>query len=301
MIAPNDVLALGLSSTEYEGIVFPATESRTSWGHDSVRHTRYRAPGVEIETTGRKPREIKLSIPLVEGMVGPWGENLFTQTYEQLVAKFQAVPLGQLSHPTLGPIVAHVDSVEEVLSSDIANAVMLEVTFTEHLGADETIVDESGNPAPQVETRAARVDAALAAVPAERRPASVESVMVAQMDAAESADTPSEALAALQTMRSTVAAVLALPDLGDASYNELRLSAELLSVSVEAYEARILRLTSPRVYVVPAVMSLTRIARVVYGDSRRMDLLRGANRIADELAVPAGTVLVIPEPPDASR
>jgi prophage DNA circulation protein len=296
-----NILELSLSSTEYEGIVFPATDARTSWGHDSVRHTRYRSPGAEIETTGRKPREIKLSIPLVEGMNGPWGVNLFTQTYEQLIAKFQAVPLGQLSHPTLGPITAHVDSVEEVLSSDIANAVLLEVSFTEHLGTGETIVDESGNPAPQVERRAERVDAALAAVPTARRPPSVAAAMVTQMDAAESADTPGDALAALQTMRSTVAAVLALPDVADAAFNELRLSAELLSASVDAYEARILRLSTPRLLVVEAVSSLGRIAQQVYGDRRRTDLLRSANRLADELAVPAGTVLVIPEPPDVSR
>lgn len=296
-----NILADALSSTEYEGIVFPATEARTSWGHDSVRHTRYRSPGVEVETTGRKPREIKLSIPLIEGMAGPWGVNLFTQTYEQLLAKFQEVPLGQLSHPTLGPIRAHVDTVEEIISSDIVNAVMLEVSFTEHLGADETIVDESSNPAPQVQRRAERVDAALAAVPATRRPSSVATALDAEMIAAESANSTGESLAALQRMRSIVDAVLALPDTSSAAFNELRLSAELLKASVLDYEQRIRNFRTPRVWIVPGVMSLSRIAQLVYGDRRRTDLLRAANRIADELAVPAGLELVIPEPPDASR
>lgn len=301
MISDNDLLARDLSSTEYEGIVFPATETRTSWGHDSVRHTRYRSPGAEVESTGRKPREIKLSIPLIEGMIGPWGTNLFTRTYEQLIAKFIEVPRGQLSHPTLGPIIAHVDSVEEVLSPEIVNGVMLEVSFTEHLGSDETIVDESGNPAPQVERRAERVDAALAAVPASRRPSSVAPALGAEMTIAESATSTGEALAALQRMRSIVDAVLALPDTTSAAFNELRLSAELLKTSVLDYEQRIRNFRSPRAWIVPGVMSLSRIAQQVYGDRRRVDLLRAANRIADELAVPAGFELVIPEPPDASR
>lgn len=301
MIAPNDVLANNLSSTEYEGIVFPSTEARTEWGHDSVRHTRYRSPGAEVETTGRKPREIKLSIPLVEGLIGPWGRNLFTQTYEQLLAKFQAVPLGQLSHPTLGPITAHVDSVAEVISSEIVNAVMLEVSFTEHLGTDETIVDESSNPAPQVQRRAERVDAALAAAPAARRPSSVATALDTEMVSAESANSLGEARAALQRMRSVVDAVLSIPDTAGAAFNELRLSAEMLKASVLDYERRIRNFRSPRLWIVPTVMSLTRIALLVYRDRRRTDLLRSANRIADELAVPAGFVLVIPEPPDASR
>lgn len=301
MISPNDLIARDLSSTEYEGIVFPATETRTNWGHDSVRHTRYRSPGAEVETTGRKPREIRLSIPLLEGMNGPWGVNLFTQTYEQLVAKLIAVPRGQLSHPTLGPIVAHVDAVEEIISTEIVNGVMLEVTFTEHLGTNETIVDESGNPAPQVAARAARVDAALAAVPASRRPPSLAATMDAQMVRAESTDSVAEILAAVQTMRSAVDTVLALPDIAAATFNDLRLAAELLRVSVRAYERRVLRITEPRLYTVPAVMSLRRVAELIYGDSRRVDLLRSVNRVPDELEVPAGTILTIPENPDGSR
>jgi prophage DNA circulation protein len=297
----GNILDEALSATEYEGIVFPASEARTTWGHDSVRHTRYRSPGAEIESTGRKPREIKLSIPLIEGLIGPWGRNLFTQTYEQLLAKFQEVPLGQLSHPTLGPIRAHVDQVDELLSAKAVNAVMLEVSFVEHLGSDETIVDESSNPAPQVELRAERVDAALTAVPEARRPAPVAPAMTTQMEAAESAPSAGEARAAIQTMRRIVANVLELPDIGSAAFNELRLSAELLRASVGAYEQRILGLNSPRVFIVLAVTSLSRIAQQVYGDRRRTDLLRSANRIADELAVPAGTVLSIPEPPNVSR
>lgn len=296
-----NILADDLSATEYEGIVFPTREARTTWGHDSVRHTRYRSPGAEIETTGRKPREIKLSIPLVEGLVGPWGRNLFTQTYEQLLAKFQEVPLGQLSHPTLGPIRAHVDQVDELLSPSAVNAVMLEVSFVEHLGSDETIVDESSSPAPQVELRAERVDAALAAVPEARRPDPVAPAMTTQMEAAESAASAGDARAAIQTMRRIVANVLDLPDIANASFNKLRMSAELLRASVIAYEQRILGLNSPRVFIVLAATSLSRIAQQVYGDRRRTDLLRAANRIADELTVPAGTVLFIPEPPDVSR
>jgi prophage DNA circulation protein len=301
MISDNDLLARDLSSTEYEGLVFPATETRTSWGHDSVRHTRYRSPGAEVETTGRKPREIRLSIPLIEGMNGPWGVNLFTRTYEQLIAKFIEVPRGQLSHPTLGPISAHVDSIDEVLSSEIVNGVLLEVSFTEHLGTNETIVDESGNPAPQLEARAARVDAALAAVPAARRPASIAAVMDAQMTVAESSDSTDEILAAVQSMRIAVDTVLALPDIAAATFNELRLAAELLRVSVIEYERRVLRITDPRLYTVPAGMSLSRVAQLIYGDRRRVDLLRSVNRVPDELEVPAGTILTIPENPDGGR
>lgn len=301
MTAPNDLVARDLSSTEYEGVVFPATETRTTWGHDSVRHTRYRSPGAEIETTGRKTREIRLSIPLLEGMIGPWGQNLFTQTYERLIAKFIEVPRGQLSHPTLGPIVAHVDSIDEIVSAEIVNGVMLEVSFTEHLGSNETIVDESGNPAPQVAARAERVDAALTAVPASRRPASVAAVMDAQMTVAESTDSTAEILAAVQTMRSTVDTVLALPDIAAATFNELRLAGELLRVSVIQYERRVLRITDPRIYTVPALMSLSRVAELIYGDRRRVDLLRSVNRVPDELEVPAGTMLTIPENPDGGR
>ena len=296
------LLAQTISSTEYEGLVFPASEVRTTWGHDSVRHTRYRSPGAEIETTGRKPREIKLTIPLVEGMNGPWGVNLFTRTYEALVAKFQEVPRGQLSHPTLGPIVAHVDQVDEVFTPDMVNGVVLEVSFTEHLGNGEVIVDESNVPAVQVTARAQRVDAALTGVPAARRPATpLATTMETQMTAAESATSVGETLAAIQAMRDAVDTVLSLPDIAGAAFNELRLAGELLRNAINAYERRVLNFARPRVYVVSATMSLVRIARLVYGDTRRTDLLRDANRIEDELAVPAGTLLTIPTPPDASR
>lgn len=297
-----DLLEEALSSTEYEGIVFPSSEVRTSWGHDSVKHTRYRSPGAEIETAGRKAREIKLTIPLIEGLLGPWGRNLFTQTYEQLIAKFTEVPRGNLSHPTLGPIVAHLDQVDEVFSPDVVNGVFLEVSFTEHLGSGEVIVDESDAPATQVTARAERVDAALASVPAARRPATpLATTMDTQMTAAESAASVGETLAAIQAMRDAVDAVLSLPDIAGAAFNELRTSSELLRSSIGAYERRVLNFARPRVYAVPATMSLSRIAQLVYGDRRRTDLLRAANRIEDELAIRAGTLLTIPTPPDASR
>lgn len=123
-------LSESLSTWAWQGIEFPGTETRVEWGHDSARHQGYGQRGVDIETTGQKPRAFTVSIPLRGGLRWTGAERLYPETYLRLREALKT-PEGYLTHPSYGLVTAHVDTISERIDPMKPDGLDLDVTFTE--------------------------------------------------------------------------------------------------------------------------------------------------------------------------
>lgn len=105
---------------------------------------------------------------------------------------------------------------------------------------------------------------------------------------------PTEVLAAFQVVLDAVEAnIAAVEPLGAAQHDAL-VALEQTRVAVLTLRSRYMPNAERQTYVtVPETMPLWKVARLVYGDATKVDLLYKANVVRDAAAVPAGTVLVV--------
>lgn len=298
-----------LASTGYGPIggpfvFFPAQECDTEGGHDSAQHKSLRVRGADIETTGQKPYTVKLTIPLLNGLQGDglWPDDLFPETYRQLIDTFEKHPIGTLTHPIRGPMSVHVDGWSEKLTGDVRNGVILEVSFTEHNADSDLSRTEGVKLAESADDTIVRHAADADALGADLSPSPAPLLAEAEqfMRAVEAAEGISRDIsAALTALRAACNGRLDSTAGIGVGANGYRLAIEQIIGASYRLQDELVETARPRTYVVPEMMSVARIAAlpVVYGDPSLAFLLRGANVIPDPAMVPAGTVLTVPPVP----
>jgi prophage DNA circulation protein len=272
-----------LPECSYRGILFPLESSDMEGGNDFVEHVAYRRRGADMEPAGIKAYRGSLTIPLINAgpLVARYG-TLWPDLRGDLIAEFEAHPIGTLIHPTWGSLEIAVQSWSASDDPTMRNGQRLKVTFEEHNGSLASLVGLDGavttDPTTTVQTQTAQADA-LGAPFAGYAPTSA--TIDEQMTALESATvlTSSEITAAFRTMNAAVDRNLALPS---------------VRVSLQSYYARFApNVSAVRYYRLPAEMSVAEIAQTVYGDISRVALLYAANSFTDPLLVPAGTLVTV--------
>jgi hypothetical protein len=308
-----------ISRCAYEGIEFPTTSVRTQWGHDSVKHSAYRRPGVENETTGRKPLVVTVECAFINSLRG-WGGNLFPARFKRLIDKIKDTPNGVFTHPTRGFMDVHIDDVSEPIDAKSPlNGAYVTLQLTENNATaslqlsdqgTDTTRSSIGDPGTAVKTRAATVDTLLSStvetlglnvgtstLPPELVAAdgSFAAVCDTQLTFLES-DTRTfvEAKAAIAVMRRS--AELFLVDgspFSPIEAHDLRAALEALRAAINTYEDDYIGNVQPTRYVVQSPMTVARVSAVVYGTPTKASLIRAANELPNALFLPPGTELVI--------
>jgi len=287
-------LSESLSTWAWQGIEFPGTETRVEWGHDSARHQGYGQRGVDIETTGQKPRAFTVSIPLRGGLRWTGAERLYPETYLRLREALKT-PEGYLTHPSYGLVTAHVDTISERIDPMKPDGLDLDVTFTEQRA-------ESQELALTLARAAASADAALAA--AAEADAAVSSLSVSSpttigaevagafeyLDAAVRGG--ADAIATFDDLVADLDARLRDSAAAGVGGHAYRTALGRTRAAVLARRAEYLGDTAQTV-TLGDTMSLARAAVEAYGDASRAAELASKNHIDDPLFILAGTVLVI--------
>lgn len=285
-----------LVTASYAGLRFPVLEFDDSCGHAHKAHSAWRVPGADIETTGREPLRTKMRIGLLTTMTGQWaGEVLFPDRFDELVRVLAEQPQGDLWHPLYGLLRAQVATWSYKGDPTCQQGVYLEVDFLEIAATAALPMRLEAEPGEAMTAAAGAADDAVGALTT-KVPATAP--VVAEQLAYLEDDTRSagEAYGALGQVQSAVAAALVHPDLAGPEGHDARAQLRALDAATWAYAERYLQpKPQARTHTVLAPMSLARVAALVYGDPSKATALRRANVIPDELFVPAGTTLKVPD------
>ena len=281
----------------YNGVEFPCVEVSSDRANDSRAHLAWRVAGADVEHTGRGPLKIKVRAIFVNGITGAWPMDMFPGLRDRLESEFLERPLGRLTHPRYGEIDAHFDSWRETLDPAVQQGVHVDLEFTESNGSAfyTVALPESQEPAESMVQAAEAADAAVAAIVSGLEP--LASKVETQLEYLQSDERDAaQAYGALAEVQSAAQAQLDAADLAGIDAHEARAQIRALLAASWAYAERYLTpKPQNRTYVVPVAMSLARIAAHVFGDPTKANLLRSANTFADELFVPAGTVISVPD------
>lgn len=290
-----DALKEHLSPFAYEGVEFPALDTSLSAGHDSAKHAGYRQRGADVETTGPKPKVIKVKVPLYNGL--HWPSALFPGVYADLVRVLDSTPQGLLTHPTRGLLSVHVDEWTESFEGKTKDGLTLEITFTEQRG-EATLLEfaPAASPADVAIAQAAAVDAAAAGLSLADRFLGFADDVASVMDDLASADaTLTQAIASADALVRRCQDDLDDPALAASQYFPLR---SAVGATLAAVTARVAERSGdrPGTFRLPVAMSIAEVAAHpdVYGDASRMGDLLAVNALADPSDIPAGTTLLVP-------
>jgi len=280
----------------YRGVEFPCAETKDSRDNASKAHTAWRVPGADIEHTGRGPLKITMRALFLNGMTGNWPADLFPGVHDLLESAFLEHPTGTLTHPYYGPVEVHFDSFERVFTPDSQEGVTVELQFTENnASAFYPAIIVQQEPGAQLAASAEAADEAVAEVTDALDPLSP--TVETQLDYLEAEDRDAaQAYGALAEIQTAAQAQLDSPLLAGSEAHDARAQIRaVLAASLEYAERYLTPKPQSRTYVVPARMSLARLASLIYGGPSKTTLLRRANTLPDELFVPAGFVVTVPD------
>lgn len=293
-----------LTGASFNGIRFPVETAKVDGGNGFAEHTAYRRPGADMEPTGRDPYKGTLAIPCINNatLEREYGV-LFPDLLQRLIAEFEASPIGNLVHPTLGSFPAAIQTWSQELDPTTRNGVKLNVSFTEHNGSVSIAVNTSASTAvtntDTVYTSAVAADTAAAVKAAEGAPVTgytpmADTVSTVLDDIDESVENYSTVASLFRDLVSTVTERLDLPALLDAAnYTVNRAVQDTLNAAYALQAAY--GVGSPRqsIFTVPRVMSISDVAQTVYGNANLTAAILASNAIVSPLRIPAGTRLVI--------
>lgn len=294
-----DPFEQALVDASFEGIRFPVVRAPVEGGHDSAEHKAYLRAGAVIEPTGRQPYTGTLEVPLVNapGLESRYGGQLFPRLLEQLRGLFESTPIGRLVHPVLGALTVHIKAWPFEAEAESRGGVTMRVQWIEHAASVAEVLDLSdGSTVESVQATADAADTAVAAV-APSAPSLRTSVDSATATASQSGASPEEIRGAFSQLDDDLDAVLAVPELGEAtSASMAALTAverlrDAVFVLREQYQPR----QRSREYVVPSSgLSVVDVALEVYGSLDAVAKILAANAITATTALRPGRRLVLP-------
>lgn len=281
----------------YEGREFPCLEWTDTNAHSFTEHKAWRVNGADVEQTGREPLKCSAKIALLTSIQG-WPDDLFPRLHDELDDLFRSTPQGRLTHPYYGEVRVQVASWKRSFDPAVQQGVVLDVEFVEtNASAYRSFANFEPEPGTALSDAATAADEAIDAYDSDSGIDSLSDTVEEQLAYLEEEDrSADEAYAALGVIQSAAQTALDSEALSAIDAHDAR--AALREVIARSWEYASRYLTpraTPRVYTVPVTMSLQRIAATVYGSAERTAELRKANRVPDEMFVPAGTVLVLPE------
>lgn len=291
-----------LVPASFEGIAFPTGALRDEAGNVLVQHVAHGRRGADLEFTQERPQSGTIEVPLFNdsALVRRYGGPLAPNLERRLIAAFRATPIGTLYHPLLGSFRAGVDSWSRHTDPQRRNGWTLEVHWTEHVASAglsllEAVADS--DPATAVSELAETADASMAAADPTGALGSspVKSKVDEQLAVLDEASDRWRVEGAIASLLTLVDTQLALFSAASAWATVVTL--ERLRSAVRALEQELTRGRTVRRYTLPVEMSLFEVAVQLYGNGLRVDLLRAANAVPDELFVPPGTILVAPPEP----
>jgi prophage DNA circulation protein len=294
-------LSSTLAPYVYEGVEFPGTDTRVTWGHDSAKHQGYLKRGQVSETTGQRARVFTVRVPLRNGIRWSGPKRLYPETYLDLREKLK-VAIGFLTHPSYGFVEVHLDDVVETIDPTRPDGLDLDLTFTEQDGdAQELELALTGpaasTPSEAAVARATEADTAAATLAASNEGwtwTSLSGEVSDGFDHLQEAERPfTEAASTFSALSDSIRARLVDPVAAGAEGHDLRAALSRCLASVEAYRGEYLGAEEPETVTLPEAMGIARAALHAYGDPTRGADLAARNRIADPALIPAGTVLVI--------
>ena len=281
----------------YEGREFPCLEFQDTNAHAFVEHKAWRVNGADVQHTGREPLKISCKIALLTSIQG-WPDDLFPRLHDELDELFRSTPQGALTHPYYGEVRVQVATWKRSFDPAVQQGIVLDVEFVEtNASAYRSFANFEPEPGTALSDAATAADDAIEAFDDETGIDSLSDTVETQLAYLEDEDrSADEAYAALGVIQNAAQTALDSEALSAIEAHDAR--AALRNVLARSWEYASAYLTpraTPRVYTVPVTMSLQRIAATVYGSAARTVELRKANRVPDEMFVPAGTVLVLPE------
>lgn len=279
------------------GIEFPCVDFKTAQENSSVPHRAYRVPGADVEHTGRGPKKIVLRAAFLNGMItGGWPE-LYPSVRDRIEQIFLESPDCTLTHPYYGRVSVHFDKFDEAIDQNTQQGVFVEIELTETNASAQLYVHAAvpQEPASAMTDAATAADEAVAAITDKLAPlVPVVETQLAYLD--DDTRDSAQAYGALAEVQTAAQALLDAPTLAGIAGHDARASVrEVITQSWAFAERYLTPKPQSRTYVTPAPMSLTRAAAQIYGDASKTALLRRANALADEMRIPAGTTLKVPD------
>lgn len=130
----------------WRGIQFPTSSVDLSFEQDLAEHKYYGIDGASVEATGRGPIHVRVTIPLVNGIVPgkneKWG-TLYPDTFRDLFRALIDRKSGVFIHPELDQILCRVKSVNFSHQAQQRDGVNLIVEFIETVEDDITVEFQS--------------------------------------------------------------------------------------------------------------------------------------------------------------
>lgn len=286
-----------LLDASYEGVKFPVSEAETETSHDLARHKAYRRPGADLEPLGLNEDSGTLVIPLFNDLDGFRGVDMYPGRYRRLLDVIRTTPIGRLVHPTRGSIRAAVVVAKEKLLATQRNGIVLSLAWVEHTPSSgavaRTVSAEAAYARLDDYDTAAATAGLVAAAKAEQLRALLDEVQSV-------AATGLAVLATIRALQTLLAEIRESEEMGLAANWPVVRSLAIFTASVNSLaDVYAPDVDATRRFVLPATMSATDAALLLYGDARRADLLLKANRLPDPTRIREGTALTVPPAPKA--
>ena len=225
---------------------------------------------------------------------------MFPGLYYDLLVSLEENEISTIIHPTKGEFQALLRW-RETVDADKRNGVALQIQWQEHNASSGKIVGNEEDNAPQpastsaVINKAKTADAEASSVSTTYKP--IASDLETTLDKLDASDTLTAPQIEGVFGESVVLVMGALADPGLST--ALGHDAVIALEDTQSLLARLRRQylgdrTTRRMFQVPAEMALWEVAVAATGDASKADIIAAANAIDDPLAIPAGTILVIP-------
>lgn len=288
-------LSRAVASYSYEGVEFPGSDSKVSWGHDSAKHQGYLQRGAVVEPTGQKPRVFTVRVPLRNGLRWTGPERLWPETYVALREKLKTAE-GFLTHPTYGLVTVIVDDVQETIDPTRGDGVDLDLTFTEQDGQSQELEltgPSAASPAEGARQWAEEADAAAQELEVADATSLADEVSESFEYLEEAERSYSDAIGCVAELTASIRARALDVAAADADGHDYRYALARTLAAVIAYRDDYLGVEAPVVLELPEAMGIARAASLAYGDPTRGAELAARNRLPDPSMIPAGTRLVL--------
>lgn len=287
-----------LQRASFAGFAFPVSKLEVTGGLRDHVHEYPHSPGGAPEKLGRKLYEFAITAPMLAGF--PAWPKLWPETAASLRVVFEGGRSFDLVVPTIGTITAYCTSWREEAAGNIRNGVIASYTFREDQSdlflvdklvtqSTATLVSAGALLKTQVQEE---LDAALLAA------GSIFDAINAASNAVTAISDTAELYANL--VEAKCAGLSRLCADADATLDVLndpvhfRVAEALRSTwgASERLRRDVLKKALPLLsYTVPSVMSVSDLARALYGSNERaMELLR-LNAIEDPFQIPRGTII----------
>lgn len=302
----SDTLAENVLEAQFEGIAFPVSEASANGGRSHVLHKAMRRRGASIEDTGLDEYDGPLVIPMInaEALVTRYG-TVYPDLRDRLMAKLeQKNGPGRFVHPFRGPMTAEMTKWVEVMSAGKRGGTIITLTWIEDNASSLLATADTGDGVPQdyenvTASQAATADAFMQAFSPDNAVGytPVTPIVSTELTTLATAVAFGAIDASIRTMLGAVGSNIAVPAFAPPSAHDVIVSLYTLQATLYRLRTRLLgRLQQSKTIVTARTMAAWEIAQQQYRDASLAQLIMQANGFEDALAIPAGPVIIPPDP-----